>query len=51
MKFKPTKYRLQNVKDGHLFTDEGWMLSDPDSTSPSLIRAVYENDKFCARSV
>lgn len=49
MKFKPTKYRLMNVADGHLLDDAGWTLSDPDSEGPSLIRAVYENTRFTPR--
>lgn len=46
MKFKPTSYKLMNVSTGRIFEDEGWTLSDPQSPSPSLVRAVYENEKF-----
>lgn len=49
MKFKETKYRLMNVADGREFEDEGWTLADPESSSPSLIRAVYENTRFNPR--
>lgn len=49
MKFKETKYRLMNVADGNEFEDKGWMLSDPDSKNPSLVRAVYENSRFNPR--
>lgn len=49
MKFKETKYRLMNVADGHEFEDEGWTLADPESASPSLVRAVYENRSFNPR--
>jgi cysteate synthase len=40
--FKPTSYKLQNVADGRIFMDEGWTLADPQSPSPSLVRAVYQ---------
>ncbi len=40
--FKPTAYTLENVLTGRRFTDDGWMLSDPQSPSPSLVRAVYQ---------
>jgi len=43
---KPTSYLLENVATGRVFADEGWMLSDPESPTPSLVRAVYNNKKF-----
>ncbi|MGM9790057.1 MAG: cysteate synthase [Candidatus Cryptobacteroides sp.] len=46
MAFKPTNYKLLNVATGRVFEDEGWTLSDPESDSPSLIRAVYEKSGF-----
>ncbi|MGM9767944.1 MAG: cysteate synthase [Candidatus Cryptobacteroides sp.] len=46
MAFKPTNYKLLNVATGRVFEDEGWTLSDPESDSPSLIRAVYEKSRF-----
>ena len=49
MRFKGTKYRLINVSDGHEFEDAGWTLADPESASPSLIRAEYENESFNPR--
>ena len=49
MRFKGTKYRLINVSDGHELEDAGWTLADPESASPSLIRAVYENKNFNPR--
>lgn len=49
MKFKPTEYELMNVGTGRVFKDAGWMLSDPEATSPSLVRAVYANEKFTPR--
>lgn len=47
--FKPTKYKLVNVDTGRVFEDEGWTIADPEATSPSLVRAVYENTKFTPR--
>ncbi len=38
-----THYKLRNFSDGNLFEDSGWLLSDPNASTPSLIRAVYEN--------
>ncbi len=49
MKFEPTKYRLMNVGTGRIFEDEGWTLADPQAASPSLVRAVYENNQFTPR--
>lgn len=46
MRFKPTAYKLMNVKTGRIFEDEGWMTSDPECSDPTLIRAVYENERF-----
>lgn len=50
MKFKPTEYKLMNVKTGRVFEDQGWTLNDPEGGDPSLIRAVYSNDKFNPRN-
>jgi len=49
MRFKPTKYKLTNVATGREFEDEGWSLKDPEGGAPSLVRAVYENEKFNPR--
>ena len=50
LKFKPTRYRLMNVATGRVFDDRGWDLSDPqESGNPSLVRAVYEQQKFNPR--
>ena len=49
MKFKPTDYRLVNVGTGKEFEDAGCSLADPQAPSPSLVRAVYENEKFTPR--
>jgi len=44
--FKPSKYRLVNVRTGNVFDDAGWTLSDPLGGEPSLIRAQYESKSF-----
>lgn len=49
MRFQGTKYKLMNVGTGRVFEDRGWMLTDPEASSPSLVRAVYENKKFTPR--
>ncbi len=49
LKFKPTAYRLENVKTGRQFEDAGWALGDPECAEPSLIRAVYDNAQFTPR--
>ena len=49
MKFTPAKYKLLNVGTGRLFEDEGWTLADPESPSPSLVRAVYADKFFTPR--
>ena len=38
-----------NVVTGRIFEDRGWTLADPEATSPSLVRAVYENKQFTPR--
>lgn len=49
-KFKPTEYRLENVKTGRIFDDAGWTLNDPEGGDPSLIRAVYSATCFNPRN-
>ncbi len=49
MRFKKTQYHLMNVATGREFEDQGWTLADPEATSPSLVRAVYDNQKFNPR--
>ena len=46
MSFSPTEYILENIADGKLFEDEGWSLSTPDSSAPSLVRAKYAEKSF-----
>ncbi len=50
MSFNRTNYKLVNVADGRIFEDAGWTIADPQSTKPSLVRAVYENRKFEPRT-
>jgi len=40
--FNKTAYRLQSVKTGNIFNDNGWTLEAPGETDPTLIRAIYE---------
>lgn len=49
MCFKPTKYTLVCCADGNRLDDQGWTLSDPACSCPSLVRAEYENKQFNPR--
>ncbi len=49
MKFEPTEYQLMNVGTGRIFDDGEWCLADPQSPSPSLVRAIYANKQFTPR--
>ena len=40
------KYQLMNVADGHIFEDKGWTLDDPQGTTPSMVRALYESKQL-----
>jgi len=40
------KYRLMNVADGRIFDDQGWILDDPESKTPSLVRAIYAEKRL-----
>lgn len=44
MEFNPTNYQLMNVSSSNLFEDENWTLDDPQSATPSLIRAGMNNN-------
>jgi len=46
MSFKPIKYKLITVGTGRESEDTGWVLSDPESENPSLVRAIYDNTSF-----
>lgn len=41
-KFSPTSYKLKNVATDRIFEDSGWILADPQSPRPSLVRTVYD---------
>ena len=41
-----TRYKLQNIATGDIFDDSGWLLSDPNYSKPSLIRAVYNTKQL-----
>ena len=44
--FTPTVYSLMNVATGRIFQDSGWMLADPESPKPSLVRTVYQKKQI-----
>ena len=44
--FTSTKYTLQSVKSGKIFSDEGWTLDAPGESDPTLIRAIYEKKQI-----
>lgn len=48
-KFTPTGYKLASVVTGRVFDDAGWTLDDPEGSSPSLVRAVYDQKSFNPR--
>jgi cysteate synthase len=50
MDFTPTRYFLQSVKSGQHFPDAGWTLDAPGESSPTLIRAIYENRQLTVRN-
>lgn len=44
--FTKTGYRLQSVKTGKIFDDNGWTLDAPGENDPTLIRALYEKQQL-----
>ena len=42
----PTKYQLQTVATGRIFSDEGWTLDDKQCDKPSMVRPVYEKKQL-----
>lgn len=44
--FQATQYKLESVKSGKRFDDEGWTLDAPGESYPSLIRAIYEKKQL-----
>ena len=49
MTFIPTKYQLQTVATGRVFSDEGWTLDDKQCDKPSMVRPVYEKKQLIVR--
>ncbi len=49
MAFIPTKYQLQTVATGRVFSDEGWTLDDKLCDKPSMVRPVYEKKQLDVR--
>ena len=49
MTFIPTKYQLQTVATGRLFSDEGWTLDDKQCDKPSMVRPIYEKKQLTVR--
>lgn len=49
MTFTPTKYQLQTVATGRVFSDEGWTLDDKQCDKPSMVRPVYEKKQLTVR--
>ena len=49
MTFIPTKYQLQTVATGRVFSDEGWTLDDRQCDKPSMVRPVYEKKQLTVR--
>lgn len=47
--FIPTKYQLQTVATGRIFSDEGWTLDDKLCDKPSMVRPVYEKKQLTIR--
>lgn len=44
--FIPTKYKLQSINSGKTFEDQGWTLDAPNESTPTLIRAIFENKQL-----
>lgn len=43
---RKTSYRLQSMATGRIFDDTGWILEDPESDKPGLIRAIYDKKQL-----
>ena len=46
MIFTATKYQLQTVATGRVFSDEGWTLDDKQCDKPSMVRPIYEKKQL-----
>lgn len=40
--FLPASYSLMNIATSRIFEDTGWILTDPLSPKPSLLRSIYK---------
>ncbi len=49
MNITPTKYQLQTVATGRIFSDEGWTLDDKQCDKPSMVRPVYEKKQLAVK--
>ncbi len=46
---KKNKYQLQSLATGRIFEDTGWILEDPQTDKPGLIRALYAKKQIDVR--
>lgn len=46
-----TNYMLQSMNTGKMYNDTGWMLDDPDDSTPCLLRTVYDESGFMLKDV
>ena len=46
MKIEKTNYKLQSVATGKVYDDSGWMLAEPNETTPCFLRTVYEKKQL-----
>jgi cysteate synthase len=46
---KKKKYQLQSLATGRIFEDTGWILDDPQTDKPGLIRALYAKKQIDVR--
>lgn len=44
--FKATQYELETFASGRRFPDSGWIIDDPECSSPSLVRAIYKKKQI-----
>ncbi len=44
--FSKTSYRLQSIKTGKIFNDQGWTLDAPGESEPTLIRSIFEKPRL-----
>lgn len=41
-----TEYMLQSMNTGKRYSETGWMLDDPEDSTPCLLRSVYNETRF-----